>query len=132
MKTFIAYRSTGENRSSIKPVLTTIKKAFEARGIETYSTFFDEQKIKSLKTRQIVEHTFGILDTIDFLLAVQTSDSKSEGMLMEVGYCLAKHIPIIVATKVSVKKTYLPEIASQSFNWNTLDDLAVSIADLNL
>lgn len=133
MKAFIAYRSTGEDPQVVEPVLIAIREAFKGRGIEVYSTFFDEAiKGKSLGVRQITEHAFGILDSADFLFVVQTSDNKSEGMLIEVGYCLAKRIPIIAATKNTVTKTYMSAIVSQSFKWSTIEDLVRTITDLQL
>ena len=132
MKAFIAYRSSGEDPKAVEPVLISIRDAFKDRGIETYSTFFDEAKIKSLDTRQIVEHAFGVIDSADFLFVVQISDNRSEGMLIEVGYCLAKKIPIVVATKDIVTKTYLPKLASQSFKWSTIEDLTRCITNVQL
>ncbi len=131
MKTFIAFRSTGEDPRLLEPLLAAIVEAFERRRIEAYCTFFDRDiKDKSLNARPIMEHAFEIINNADFLFVVQASDDKSEGMLIEVGYCLAKKIPIIVATKDSVNNTYLPAMASQSFKWTALEDLVKSIADL--
>lgn len=79
-----------------------------------------------------MEHAFGVIDGSDFLFVVKTSDEKSEGMLMEVGYCLAKKIPIIAAIKDMVSKTYVPAMASQSFRWSTIEDLAKGITGLKL
>ena len=53
-------------------------------------------------------------------------------MLIEVGYCLAKAIPIIVATKDDVTKTYLPELGEQVLRWHDLKDLSVQIGQLEL
>lgn len=44
-------------------------------------------------------------------------------MLMEVGYCIAKQIPIIVAARNDIGYTYLPEMGTASFRWNDLEDL---------
>lgn len=133
MKAFIAYRSTGEDRQAIAPILTAIVTAFKSRGIVAYCNFFDDTlKDTSLGARQIMEYGFDVIDTADFLFAVQTSDIKSEGMLIEIGYCLAKKIPIIVATKEGVTKTYVPAIVSKSLKWKTTEDLAKAIAGLKL
>lgn len=132
MKVFIAYRSSGEDPKTVEPVLIAIKEAFKGRGTEVYCTFFDDYIKTSLGTRQIMEHAFGIIDSADFLFVVQTSDNKSEGMLIEVGYCLAKKIPIIVATKDAVTKTHVPAMASQSFKWSSVEDLGKAITDLQL
>lgn len=133
MKSFIAYRSTGEDPKVLEPLLLAIKQALEAKGVEVYSTFFDKHiDRETLSVNGIVEHAFEVIDGSDFVFIVQTSDHKSEGMLIEVGYCLAKNVPFIVATKDSVTKTYLPELASQSFRWSNIKDLTASIADLRL
>lgn len=132
MKAFIAYRSTGEDPQAVKPVLVAIRQAFKSRGVDIYSTFFDGTIKRSLGDHQIMEHAFGVIDSADFLFVVQTSDNKSEGMLIEIGYCLAKKIPVIVATKDTVTKTYVPSLGSQSFKWSTTEDLAKAITGLKL
>lgn len=134
MKTFVAYRFSGEDLKTLEPLLVAVRDVLKDRGVEVYCTFFDEAefKNKSLSARQIMDHAFGIINDIDFLFVVQMSDNKSEGMLIEVGYCIAKDIPVIVATKGSVKNTYLPYIATQSFKWRTIEDLGNYIASLRL
>lgn len=129
MKTFIAYRFTGEDPKELEPLLTTVRDSLKAKGVDSYCTFFDEVEFngKLLSARQIMNHAFGILDDIDFLFVVQTSENKSEGMMMEVGYCIAKHIPIVVATKIGVGATYLPQMAEVAIEWQTVEDLKEKI-----
>ena len=76
-------------------------------------------------------HAFSIIDKSDFLFVVQTSDNKSEGMLMEVGYCIASNIPVVAATKDSVGYTYMPDMADLSLRWKDPQDLAQQIAKTN-
>lgn len=134
MKTFIAYRHTGEKTAFLEQVLTTVQQAFARRGIEAYCTFFDKALLEntSLGARDIMDHAFSVIDTADFLFAIQASEYKSEGMLMEVGYCIAKDIPIVVATKQGIDSTYLPEMGSRGFAWHDMQTLAEGIRSLTL
>jgi nucleoside 2-deoxyribosyltransferase len=134
MKTFIAYRSKEEDPKTVQPLITSIRDSLQARDIEADSMFFHEAEIinKALTNQQILELAFSMINNIDFLFVIQTSDNKSEGMLMEMGYCLAKEIPIILASKEMVRQTYLPEIAEQSFRWDTVENLRKGIASLEL
>jgi len=132
MNTFIAYRSTGESPEDVEALLGTIKQTFAERGVAVYATHFDPAVNATLSALEIVQHAFKVLDTVDFLFVVQSSSQKSEGMLIEVGYCLAKAIPIIVATKDDVTKTYLPELGEQVLRWHDLKDLSVQIGQLEL
>jgi hypothetical protein len=132
MKIFVAYGSNGEDPQVVKPALMAIQDTFKTRGVEIYSTFFDASIKKSLGAHRIVQHVLRVIDGSDILFVIQTSDNKSEGMLIEVGYSLAKKIPIIVATNSIVTGSYLPEIASRSFKWNTIADLRKAITSLEL
>ncbi|MDQ5943556.1 MAG: hypothetical protein QG675_324 [Patescibacteria group bacterium] len=133
MKTFISYRHTGEDQKSLEKLLIPIRDTMQEEGVEAYCTFFDEDEFqgKSFGPREIMNHAFSIIDKSDFLFVVQTSDSKSEGMLMEVGYCIANNIPVVVATKDTVGYTYMPDMATVSFRWKDPEDLAQKIAKTN-
>src|SRR5579871_3573922 len=98
MEAFLAYRHTGESMEDLEALLGSTRDALARAGVNAYCTFFDEAEFqsKSLGARQIMEHAFATIDTKDMLFVVQTSDNKSEGMLMEVGYCIAKGIPVVV------------------------------------
>jgi len=130
MKTLVAFRFTGEDPKQLEPLMVAIRDTLQAKAITVYCTFFDEDEFqgKSLGPKQIMEHAFGVIDSIDFLFVVQTSDNKSEGMLMEVGYCIAKDIPVVTATKTSVGYTYLPEMANLALRWKDPDDLKSQLA----
>ncbi len=129
MKTFIAYRSTGEDPQQLEPLLTALQDTLKSRGIEAYCTFFDEQMIKDKKLdqRQIIEHAFTEIDKVDFLFVLLTSDNKSEGMLMEIGYCLAKGIPIVAAVKTGIQGSHIPAVADQHFEWLDIKGLLQAI-----
>lgn len=134
MKTFIAYRFTGEDPARLEPLLKGVQDTFAQRGVEAYCTFFDEDefKNKSFNARQIMDHAFGIIDNSDFLFVLMTSENKSEGMIMEVGYCIAKDLPVIVAIKSGVSNTYIPDMGTQKIVWTDQNDLFEKIKQINL
>ncbi len=127
MKAFIAYRFTGEDPAVIEPLLRAIVGAFEKKGITAYCTLLDGLNIQEKGVRDIMDHAFSVIDDSHFLFVVQTSEAKSEGMIMEVGYCRAKEIPIFVAKKAGVGNTHISQVATASFVWTDTEDLCRKI-----
>ncbi|MEK7202157.1 MAG: hypothetical protein AAB669_01335 [Patescibacteria group bacterium] len=119
MRTFIAYVSKGNNPGQLKPFLAAIRDLLVEKGIEVYCTTLDESYDASALTKRehLFEHSFPIIDTCDFLIALQLTSIKGEGLLLEAGYCLKAGIPIVVATSAEVRDTYLPELASHTWSW---------------
>lgn len=125
MKAFIAYRHTGEKTEELERLLGTARDALKQASVDSYCTFFDEAEFqdRSLGAAGIMKHAFSIIDGSDLLFVIQASENKSEGMLIEVGYCMAKNIPIVVAVKSDVDHTYLPDMGNITIRWNDVEDL---------
>lgn len=51
-------------------------------------------------------------------------------MLMEVGYAIARDVPVVVATHMGVKNTYLPDMADQTIRYDSLQDLSSKISNI--
>ena len=134
MKAFVAYRFSGEDPAQLDRLLLAVTSALRGKGVEPYCTFFDEPSFrnKALGAKQIMAHAFSVIDDSDFLFVLQTSNERSEGMLMEVGYCLADRKPIMVATKVGVENTYLPQMATVAFEGTDIHDLYRQIQQIRL
>jgi nucleoside 2-deoxyribosyltransferase len=134
MKAFIAYRFTGVPIEELRPLLRQVVDAFRRRNIDTYCSLFDEQTFQAEHYTQqdIFAHTFAILDGCDMLFVIQTTNEKSEGLLMEVGYCIAKRIPIVVAQHEHVTETYIHELAQVALRYTSVGELCAHIASLNL
>ena len=49
---------------------------------------------------------------------------------MEIGYCLAKNLPVIVAIREGVDNSYLPSMIKRSFTYANTEDLAQKIINL--
>lgn len=134
MKAFISYRHKGEEPSALLSLLTSVRDGLTAAGISAYCTFFDEDTFleHELKARDIMKHAFGKINGVDVLVVIMTSDEKSEGMLMEIGYCLAKGIPVVVAARNTVTTSYVPELADYSIVWSDVRELSAKVSELPL
>lgn len=132
MKGFISYKHSGEDNEELKSILTPIVNKFKEVGIEAYCNLFDEELAKKAEFykpgRDYVLDSLNILESKEIIFVLLRSEVKSEGMLMEVGYAIAKGIPIIVAIKNDIKNTYLPTMANKVIEWSDLDDLLNKIS----
>lgn len=126
MKTLLSYAHTGQKLEDLHTLLDAPYEALQRRGVETYCTLYaqDEFDGKKMSARDIMFHAFQIIDGCDFLLVVQANDARSEGMLIEVGYCIAKDIPVVVAIRDGLSNTYLPSMAHTVIHWKDAADLA--------
>ncbi|HEY2004229.1 MAG TPA: nucleoside 2-deoxyribosyltransferase [Candidatus Saccharimonadia bacterium] len=135
MRVFVSYRHTGAEAKTIRPLLETVKRALEDKGVEIHNTFFDVRQgdfVQSeLGPAGFMHEAFGMMERSDFLLVLQNSEERSEGMLMEVGYALAKKMPVLVAVQDEVKNTYLPDMAELVVKWRDTVDLAVQLGKVD-
>jgi hypothetical protein len=124
----LAYRHTGADPERLEKLLPAVKGAIEQTGHEAYCTYFDEEEFQGSGhgPKEIMDHAFQKIEELGGLFVLVDSDEKSEGMLMEAGYCIAKNIGFIVAKRVGVS-TYLDKLALQSFEYNDIDDLVQKI-----
>lgn len=134
MKIFIAYRFTGEDPVVLQKTMTKICQAVSAAGHETYCSIDKEEffQAQNYTVNQIMEQALKDLDRHDALLAFVNSDNKSEGMLIEVGYALAKGKQIILAKRKGVHAHSLEGVASRLIEFEDLEDLNQQLSKLKL
>ncbi|MEQ1500388.1 MAG: hypothetical protein ABL917_03410 [Parcubacteria group bacterium] len=136
MEVFISYKFTGEESSILSENLTRIKKGLENIGLKVYCNLFDDELITrsvNFKQKDWVFEAFNIIKNKQLLFVFLNSEEKSEGMILEIGYAIAKNIPIIVAVRSDIKnKTCLPGMANSIVVWENLEDLLTKISDLDL
>lgn len=127
---FVAYRHTGAEPERLEAMLPAVRDALIAKGEDVYCTYFDEANFKSegFGPKQIMEHAFQKIEEQGNLFVVLDDAQKSEGMILEIGYCLAKAIPIVVAKRRSVE-TYLDQMAAASFDYTDIPDLTSQIKE---
>lgn len=132
MNRFIAYRHTGADPDRLNLILPAARDAFSERGEETYCTFFDEENFKSSSytPRQIMDHAFAKIEEMGSLFIILDTEDKSEGMIMEVGFCIAKGIKMAIAKKKGINNTYLPDMADLSYEYDSIEDFKKGIASM--
>ncbi len=130
---FVAYRHTGADPEYLNEVLTVVKDALQELGEEVYCTFFDETQFKAdrLTPRQIMSHAFTKIEQMGGLFVLVDGSEKSDGQLMEVGFCIAKGIPFVVAKRNSVTNTYIDQMTDNSFGYDDIDSLKAGIRNMS-
>ena len=130
-KIFIGQRVSDENWEQLiedtKKIIIVLKKA----GHEVYSTL--EEKENNFKNpSDWLFHAFKKIDKYDVFLAIVKSEKWSEGLLMEIGYILAKKIKLILAINNKIKNTYLREITKNVVEFNDINDLYNKLIKLKI
>ncbi len=140
MKVFVSYAFTGEDFAVLRERLNKLRSVFDSLGVEYYiNTFAPEWRSmmdRAATGGEFLHFALKELRTSDAVLVLNTSERRSEGMLMEIGAAVAMGKKIILAQhQSSVGKTYLPTVADTTFVWQTeqelLDNLKVYLSDQN-
>lgn len=129
MRTFIAHRVSGEDPKALRRLVTKIRTALRAAGLdEVYCVFLDSKlDPNTLGPKATMNHAFRKIGGCDFVFVLLHSEQKSEGVLMEVGFAFGCDIPMVVAVQEGVTDTYIPEFADQVIWWRGVDDLCEAI-----
>ena len=92
MRVFLSYKFTGEDAKELKEVIGNICLSLEKAGKGHFCSFWkgDFYIENKFTHKQILEYALKELDNSDCILAFVKSEGKSEGMLIEIGYALAK------------------------------------------
>ncbi|MCX6790666.1 MAG: nucleoside 2-deoxyribosyltransferase [Candidatus Gribaldobacteria bacterium] len=133
MKIFLAYKFGGEDLQELTETLGKILAVLRSKGHTVYCSIEDEQSFQeNKKTKlEILQHAFGKLDESDLILAFVRSSEKSEGMLLEIGYMLAKGKPLALALQQGVKTNFIQELANPLIKFESVDDLYEKLQNIN-
>lgn len=131
MKIFLSFRYTGETEESLREFFTPVVEKLRTLGHEVYFSLDD------IKTGEKGGDGIGDmilaglrkLSSFDLLLCVVRTQDRSEGMLMEVGYALAKNIPIVLAVQKGVQ-TYIAEVAGKVVEFESQEELQSKIINI--
>jgi nucleoside 2-deoxyribosyltransferase len=136
MRGFISYRFTGADPADVDALLAPVSASLREAGHDVYVNFYDHD-LQSLAAKETLDpedyifRALAFMDECDFVIVLLNSDEKSEGMLIEVGYALARGIPVVVAIKEGVTRTYLPRLSTTHFSWKENDDLVRSLSHID-
>ncbi len=132
MKFFIGQRVTGEDFNELLKEMDDIYLSLDEAGHQFYCTLQENENFQKKTKGEMMKHAFKIIDKSEGFLAIVRNEAKSEGLLMEIGYCLAKHKNIILLINKFVKDTYLREIASKIIEFADKKDMLNKLRKLNL
>ena len=132
MKIFLSYRFTGEDPKVLKETIQKICNSLDEAGHNHFCSFwkgdfFNENKFTY---KQILEHALEELDLSDVYLAFIKSEDKSEGMLLEAGYAIAKGKKFILAIKKGIYTVFLREMADQVIEFKNIEELCEKLKNL--
>ncbi|MFQ6010003.1 MAG: nucleoside 2-deoxyribosyltransferase [Candidatus Aenigmatarchaeota archaeon] len=125
MKIFIAFRFTGEDDKELKENIQGICSSLEKAGHEHFCSYWKEDYYRknNFTKKQILEHAFEELDKSDAVLAFVNSEERSEGMLLEIGYALAKGKRFILAIRKGIRTTFIHQTADQIIEFESMEEL---------
>lgn len=133
MRVFISFRYTGETYESLTVFFRPLCDGLEKRGYTVFCSLWkeDEYRRRQLGVGDMLKDALLELDSADALLAVVRSNDRSEGMLMEVGYALAKQKPVLCLTAPGVQ-TFISELAGGNASYagpNDVLDKSISLLE---
>lgn len=130
MKCYIAYRFTGEDIEERKEIMKRICDIFTEHKHDNYCTLWDEEQLSKKPKKDLFKHAYNEIDKADCLVAFINSEKKSEGMLIEIGYAVAKGKKFVLIIHKDGKTVYLKDIADQVIEFENLDELKDRLKDL--
>lgn len=134
MKLFCSYAYTGEDVDVITNRMQMVVDTLKQNGHEVYCPLFDElvaplQEANDVKS--IFKHAFEGIHRQEGMVVIISSERRSEGQLMEIGAALAQNKPVYLMQHDSaVTTSYLPKLVSETYVWETNDDLKKQLAKI--
>ena len=131
---FLSYRFTGKDINELTETLGKVLLTLRSVGHTVYCSIEDEKWFREnhRTNKEILKHALERLDKSDVILAFVKSDQKSEGMLLEIGYMMAKGKSFALALKRETKTTFLAELAAPLIEFDSIDDLCDKLTKVNL
>ncbi len=133
-KVFISYKFTGEDVNQLMENMGKIIQSFRSKGLDVFCSIEHEEHYQKNKfdVPKMMTHALAELDSSDVVFVYNNSDQRSEGMLIEIGYAVAKGKPVILAAKRGISVNSSKGVASSFIEFETLEDLLPKIAEINI
>jgi nucleoside 2-deoxyribosyltransferase len=124
-KVFISFRYTGENKAELKRIIPQLHETLEKAGYVVYSTIFDSDKFaeENISGKEIMRKAFQEIDNSDLILFFVRTSDISQGMLVELGYSLAKRKNLLLAIQKDIKVNIFRRQINQIIDFKDLEEL---------
>ncbi len=132
-KVFISFRFSGEDTEFLKITIPKLHEALQECGHEHYSTFFDAEEMERDRWtgREIMDKAMQEIDTSDVILFFVQSPALSQGMLIELGYAIAKKKKMILVIKDIIKTSIFRRHVHQIIEYDRLEELKDKLKELD-
>ncbi|KHO46999.1 MAG: hypothetical protein QJ16_C0008G0008 [archaeon GW2011_AR1] len=97
---------TGCDFEKLKKESLEIINLLKENGYDPYCTLCEANSFQNQTKTEIFKHAFNLIDKKDVFLAIVRNENKSEGMLIEIGYSIAKNKRIILMINKNVKNKW--------------------------
>lgn len=127
----ISYKYSGASPKRLNRLLGSVADALEENGQDYFCLHFTREQIIK-EAGQYAEHimlkrAMSEIDTCDYLLVIYDQQEKSAGMLMEIGYALAKNKPVYMLYNNSIDTGYVKDMLNRSWAYNDIDKLKTAV-----
>ncbi len=131
-KIFISYRFSGENKEQLKKLIEKIHDTIGRAGHRHYSTIFDTDQFANEKWsgKKIMQKSFAEIDSSDVILFLVRGPEISPGMLVELGYALAKNKKLLLAIDKKITESIFRRQITEVIEFETFQGLLSALSKL--
>ena len=125
MSVFISYRFSDIPIEELRKLIDPIYNLFKNKGLDVFCNFYKDATYveNNYTAKQIMDDCFENIDKRDVVVCLVDTDKYSCGMLLEIGYALAKNKRIIVASRKGCEIDTLCAMANNNIIYNDYDEL---------
>lgn len=135
MKLFLSNAVSGEDTETVMVRMQEVVTILRNSGHEPYCAMFDSHK-DELVVRgdkiEVFKYAFTNVADSDAMVAIVTSDKKSEGQLMEIGVLIEQSKPLylFINAAVDASQSHLTDLARKTWVWNDDSELFSQLKEL--
>jgi len=131
MKIFISYRFSELPKEELEKMLDPVCNLFKSHNIQVFCNFYkdDYYKQNGYTVKEIMDDCFLMIDQYDLVLCLVDTPKPSCGMLLEVGYALAKDKLVFVCSRKGCEIDTLCRMADENISYENYDELILELKD---
>lgn len=124
MNFFISYRFSDLSKEDLDKLITPIYNLIKFR-YPVFCNFYKDEYYKqhNYTAKQIMKDCFNHIDNSDIIICLVDTNKYSCGMLLEIGYALAKNKKIIVCSRSGCEIDTLVQMSNTHISYNNYDEL---------
>ncbi len=131
MKLFCSFAFTGEDPQELDGRMRLVVETLNKNGHDAYCNLYDDYRKSLAGPKAVIDYAVEKLKTCEAVVAIVSSERRSEGLLIEVGVALALNKPVYVFQHRSAAgKSYLPDLAVKSYAWSNTEDLTQALKEI--